>query len=115
MKKVLLGTFLGFFLFGGGLAAGYFAIENIRSGGSPFLVLGSVLLCGGGMVVLYKSGRMDTFRSKIKPMQMGGTTKGQTMIEKNQQIVKEWNQTNDNRDKLKILEAAGRAGIEEKK
>lgn len=114
MKKVIFGTFLGFIFFGGGIAAGYFAVENIRSGGSPFLILGSALLCSVGMAILYKSGRLDTFKSKIKPMQIEGITKGQFIFEKNQQIVKEWNQTNDNRDKLRILEAAGKAELEKK-
>lgn len=108
MKKVLLGTLVGFVLFGAGLVTGYFAILSIRGVGSPFLILGSVLLCGVGMFILYKSGRMDTFKSKITPMQTPPNN-GVGSFEKKQQMVKEFNESHDNREKLKLLEAAERA------
>ncbi len=107
MKKVLIGTILGFFLFGSGLYVGYLTIGNIRDGGSPLLILGSVILCVAGMFLLYKAGRIDTFKSKIAPLNTNASAK--SMLEKNQEIIKEWNDTNDKRDKLKMLEAAGAA------
>lgn len=109
MKKVLIGTMAGFLLFGAGLYAGYLAIESIKNGGSSLFILGSVLLCGGGMFVLYKAGRMDTFKSKIAPLETAQKPAEKTMLEKNNEIIKEWNDTNDKRDKLKMLEAAGAA------
>lgn len=107
MKKVLLGTFLGFSLFGAGLYVGYLTIGSIREGGSPLFILGSVILCAAGMFLLYKAGRMDTFKSKIAPLHTNAS--GKSMLERNQETIKEWNDTNDKRDKLKMLEAAGAA------
>jgi hypothetical protein len=108
MKKVLFGTLIGFVLFGSGLVAGFFAIQSIRDGGSPFLILASIVLCSVGMFILYKSGRMDTFKSKIAPMQ-SPVANGSGDFAKKQQMVKEFNESNTNREKLKLLEAAERA------
>lgn len=106
MKKVLLGTFVGFLLFGLSLVAGFFAIQSIREGGSPFLILGSIILFGSGMFILYKAGRMDTFKSKITPMQTPASNTSN--FTKKQEMVKEFNESNDNREKLKLLEATER-------
>lgn len=113
MKKVLLGTFVGFILFGAGLYIGYLAIGAIKNGATPFLILGSVILCGAGMFVLYRAGRLDTFKTKFAPI----TPKengGQSILAKNQEIIKDWNDTNNKRDKLKMLEAAGAVEEESK-
>lgn len=105
MKKVLLGTFIGFLLFIAGLYVGYITIENIKSGGSPFLIVGSIILCSAGMFILFRAGRLDTFKSKFAPTSTG--LSGKSILEKNQKIIKDWNETNQKRDKLKMLEAAG--------
>jgi hypothetical protein len=109
MKKILLGSLLGLLLLVGGLVVGYLGIVNMRDGGAPFILFGGILLFGIGMFVLYKAGRIDAFKSKIAEVPVSGKPTGQSILEKNSKIVNEWNETNNKRDKLKMLEAAGAA------
>lgn len=87
---------------------GYFGMQTISSSGNPLVLLGSMLMFGVGLFILYKAGRIDAFKSKISSMPSPQST-GKSILEKNSEIVKEWNSTNEKRDKLKMLEAAGRA------
>ncbi len=109
MKKIILGSLLGLFLLGGGLVVGYIGILGMRDGGNPILLLLGLLLFCVGMFVLYKAGRIDAFKSKIAETPIGAKPKGESILEKNSKIVNEWNETNNKRDKLKMLEAAGAA------
>ena len=108
MKKILLFSFLGLILLGLSLFLGFFGMQSISSSGNPLILLASMVIFAIGMFVLYKAGRIDAFKSKIASMQ-APTTNGKSMLDKNNEILKEWNHTNDQRDKLKMLEAAGRA------
>ena len=109
MKKILLGSLLGLIFLGGGLVVGYIGILGMRDGGSPLMLFGGILLFCVGMVVLYKAGRIDAYKSKIADVPVGTKPTGASILEKNSKIVNEWNETNNKRDKLKMLEAAGAA------
>lgn len=111
MKKVIFGTLIGFALFIAGIYVAFIAIQTMQAGGPAWLLLLSLLLGGGGMLVVYKSGRLDAFRPKAElvapPVAKDGAQ--DSILEKNNTIIKEWNETNQKRDKLKMLEAAGAA------
>lgn len=109
MKKIILGSLLGLLLLGGGLVLGYIGLTGLNDGGNPVMLLGGLGLFGVGMFVLFKAGRMDAFKSKIADMPINSKPNGQSILEKNSKIVNEWNETNNKRDKLKMLEAAGAA------
>ena len=110
MKKVLLGTLLGFGLFLLGVYLGFIAIQIMQEGGPPWLLLGALVIGGFGMFVIYKAGRIDAFKPKADLLKdpAAQPNRAQSILEKNNSIIKDWNVTNEKRDKLKMLEAAGR-------
>ena len=63
------------------------------------------------MFVVYKSGRIDAFKpgQDLLKDPASQPDHAKSILEKNNSIIKDWNQTNEKRDKLKMLEAAGRA------
>lgn len=104
MLKVILGTLVGFALFIGGVAVGYIALLGIEKDGNLLLLIPSLLLMGSGVFLLFKAGRSDVFKSKIASPNL--KPQDQTLFDKNNKMVKEWNKTEGNRDKLKILGAS---------
>lgn len=112
MKKVLLGTFLGFVLFALSLGLAFLYFVNEKDGMTPLVLIPSVLLLGASAYVLFRSGTYDIYKVKLKAL-TGDAAKAQGALNKNDAIVKEWGKTAQARDKLKILEMA--AVVEEDK
>jgi hypothetical protein len=109
MRKILLGSFIGLILLGGGFVSVYLGMQGVSAGGPPILlIIGLVSFCAG-LGVLYKAGRIDAFKSKFAETPAAPGPKGESVLEKHNKIISEWNETNNKRDKLKMLEAAGAA------
>lgn len=104
MKKVipLALTGLALLIGGIGLAILYLLvkIDNI------LLLIGGTVVSLIGIVVLYKAGRIDVFTIKFKDV---NASSGESMIEKNNKMVADYNKTADARDKLKILQMSSEA------
>ncbi len=109
MKKILLGSLIGLLLLGGGFVCVYLGMQGVASGGAPILLLAGLLSFCVGLGVLYKVGRIDAFKSKFAETPAVATPTGESVLEKHNKIISEWNETNNKRDKLKMLEAAGAA------
>lgn len=112
MGKVMLGTLLGFGLFVGAVAMALVSVQSMKDGGgNPLLLILSLPVAGAGLFVLYRAGRLDFRKPKFKEIEAEAT--GESRLLKNSKIVQEWNQQNDKREKLKMLEAAAAAAEQE--
>ncbi len=110
MKKVILGTFLGFTLLIGGLALAIFALRSFETNYGIFLLILAVIMVAASVYVLYRAGTLET--NKLKFKEIGAAEpdpKAEERLKKNNEIIAEWNKTNKSRDQLKVLEAAAAA------
>lgn len=103
MKKVLLWTFLGFLLLVPGIFLAFLYLQGVEKGSNPLLLIAGILLFGGGVFMLYRAGTQDT--SKIK-FSDAVPSEDASILSKNNEMISEWNKTNDARDRLKILQAS---------
>ena len=106
MKKVLLFTLLGFALFAGGIGIAFLYFQGAKDGtSSALLLIPAILLGGAGAFFLFKAGRIDTQKVVFKENQeQSKDISKEGLITKNNKLVVEWNETNEHRDKLKMLE-----------
>jgi hypothetical protein len=103
MKKVLLWTFLGFLLLVPGVFLAFLYLQGVEKGASLFLLIAGILLSGGGVFMLYKAGTQDTNKIKFAD---AVPSEDSSILSKNNEMISEWNKTNEARDRLKILQAS---------
>lgn len=114
MLKVLLQTLLGLILVFAGLFLTFNYIQNIVDGAALWLLLVSIPMIASGALLLLKAGKSDAMvLKKVKVRPLGAVdekNKGlENQIEKNNNMSKDFGKTNDARNRLKLLEAAGNA------
>lgn len=88
-------------------AGGFFLVFNYLDGlnhqSNNLVFLGlSIPLIAGGIVLIYKGGRTD-YSEKIIPANSQKTGQD-NIIERNNKIAKEWIQSTESSEKLKLLE-----------
>lgn len=90
----------------------YVSLLGVEKGGNMLLLLPAVLLIGGGVFLLFKAGQMEGTKPKFNDVVLPEVGK-ETVIDKNNKLAAEWNQTNTTRDKLRMVQAAAVASTEE--
>ena len=109
MIKSILETFAGIILTGGGIGGILYTLKLMeRHDPAVFAALGSILLIAGGVFLFFKGGRQNIHHMKWDTVrapheEMSG------ILEKNNELVKDYYKTMENRDKLKVLSIAGKA------
>lgn len=108
MLKVLGETLLGLLLSGSGIYTGYFYLNGVDQGRTPFLLLLSLVLIGGGVYLLIRAARTEDTMF-VKPSVTTPITKEGERLKKNNELANEWKRTMDQRDRLKMLEVSAEA------
>lgn len=109
MVKVILGTLFGILISFGGFYAAYIYLDGIENGSSPFLLLLSALLVGGGVYILLRAGKSNaSVIVKVDKTKSGAVNSQETgfesMLEKNKKLSEDWSKTVEHRDRLKLLQ-----------
>jgi len=109
MKKVALFTVLGLVGLIGGIVVGYLFLTSINNSPSYIFLGLSLFLLGGGVFCLFKATNSNQQKLSTLPVPDIGSVGTEEMLKRNNAITSEWNKTNDERDKLKMLEMAANA------
>ncbi len=113
MIQIVLKTFLGLILTVGGLYLAYLFIKSLDTGGTPLLLLPSLLCIVVGMVFLSKAGSSNA--SVIKNIQGEIPSQADTkdtftrVLQRNNEIQTQWERTAQLKDKLKVSQIAAEA------
>lgn len=99
-------VFFGLLLASSGFYLAYYYVVGIDIGRSPLLLVLSCILIGVGVYYLLRAGKSDdTVVAKVnKTTAMKGDGKA---LKRNNELVKQWKKTMDQRDRLKLLEMSG--------
>ena len=106
MKKTAAFTLLGIIGLLGGIATGYLFLTSINTS-TNYLFLGiSILLFGGGIFCMFKA--TGAKPQVVSPLIVSDIASDGTeaFLKRNNAITSEWSKTNNQRDKLKMLEMA---------
>lgn len=115
--RVILFTLAGLALLFAGLYITFGFIRNIVDGGNIWLLLLSLPLTGLGAFILLRAGKSEatvTKKNLYEPTILDGKVadaqKGlESTLEKNAAMTSDFAKTNDARNRLKLLQAAGEA------
>lgn len=107
MGKVILGALLGLFVTGIGLTLSFAYLLWMEDGGNILLLPAGIVLFAVGIFLLFKFGRIDVFKPKFK--ESTAQAAGGGVLQRNSKIISEWNQTEDKKEKLKLLKMASAA------
>jgi hypothetical protein len=100
--KIIAGLILCF----GGIVLSYLFLDGLANGVNYVYLAGAILCVVGGVFCLVLAGKSDALGvKKIKSDPL--LPKGQSLLERNNDMLKDWKQTGETRDRLKMLEAAG--------
>lgn len=117
MIKLIGGAVIGIMVSGLGVyIASLYFMESRHEGNSPLLLgIGAVLVAVGifafikGFLVMRADKALASDENLLMPTPEGSKNDGGVIMQKNNQMLKDWNNVNEQRDKLKMLEAAGAA------
>lgn len=109
MKKKALFTTLGLLGLLGGITIGYLFLTSINT--SPnFIFLGlNLVLMSGGVLCLIKATNAKPQGESTLVVPDFASAGTEELLKKNNAISSEWSKTNNQRDKLKMLEMAANA------
>lgn len=103
MKNLLIFLGTGFVTIVGGIVLSYLFLTSIDAGANFIFLAGAVLLLGAGVFCLFKAANpkpvTPTFTSPT-----GSESSGQSVLDKNNAMIKEWSHTNEQRDRLQMLQ-----------
>lgn len=103
MKRRLIETFVGLVLLVISVVTSLVYFDGSIIDNNPLFFVGILLVFLAGMGVLFHAGRIDT--SKMKFLDPKETVNPET-LKKNNEMISEWNNVNNTRDKLKMVGAA---------
>ncbi len=110
MKKVILETILGLLLFLGGFGLIFSGLTGVMQGiFGIFGMGGGVLVVAIGVFLLYKAGTKDIQKPNFVTSIVPENGEKKSILEKNQELVDDYNKTMRARDKLKILKMSAAA------
>ena len=110
MKKVILETLLGLILSVGGFGLIFFGLTGVLQGILAIVgMIGGVLVVVAGVFLLYKAGTKDVQKPNFTTAPVPATGERKSILEKNQELVDDYNKTMRARDKLKILKMSAAA------
>jgi hypothetical protein len=112
MKNVLFKTFLGLVLCIGGICVSYLYLDGLKDGNNLLLLAAAIVLIAVGVFCLVKAGKSDaTVITKLKNEPHEIQKRGPNMLEKNNELVGDYQKTANERDRLKVLEAAQESNV----
>lgn len=103
MKKVILATVIGIIFLISGLLIALVLFEGMFDR-NPLVLGTSILLVFLGMGILFYAGTRDV--SKLRFKEIGISEGGKGVLDKNNKMVAQWENTNVTRDKLKVVQMA---------
>lgn len=116
MMKLISYSIVGFILSALGVYFIQLYVSMAAEGSSPLLIglgalfIGIAIFCLVKGVLSFRAEKaLATADLELVSSSPGSTTGEGGILNKNNELLKEWNKTNDARDKLKVLEAAGAA------
>jgi hypothetical protein len=99
-------VFFGLLLASSGFYLAYYYVVGVDAGTSPLLLVLSIILIVVGVYYLLKAGKSDdTVTVKVKKAELA-ISEGKN-LKRNNDLVKQWKKTMDQRDRLKLLEMSG--------
>jgi hypothetical protein len=104
--KTVLKTATGLIFCFGGIVLAYLFLDSLANSANYVFLAGAFVCITGGvfsLVLARKSEALGVKKVKSEPM----TPHGQNLIDRNNEMLKDYKQTNETRDRLKMLEAAG--------
>jgi hypothetical protein len=116
MRAILILTALGLTLSISGIQTIYFYITHLDEGASILFLLLAIVLIGVGIYLLMRAGKSDvTVFTRLKNFRNKNTGDSQVLaqvLEKNNELTKEWDKTIEKRDRLKMLEISTAAAAD---
>lgn len=112
MKHVAIFTGGGLVALLAGLAVFYLFMKDLGNGANYLFLGGSLVLVGGGITCLILATRQP--KPVVEPESNWlDDGKLEQMLQRNNQIASEWNETNKKRDHMKMLEISASAAQQE--
>jgi flagellar motor component MotA len=109
--KTILKTIIGLILCFGSIVLGYLFLDGLASGVNYLLLAGAIFLVAGGVFCLVIAGKSDALGVKKVKSEPSSAPQGPNVFERNNSMLKDYQETGDKRDKLKMLEAAGDSNV----
>jgi hypothetical protein len=98
-------VFIGLLLASSGIYLAYYYVVGIDAGRSPLLLFLSLIITGVGVYYIHRAANSDTVTVKVKKTP---AAKGEAKsLKRNNDLVKQWKKTMEQRDRLKLLEMSG--------
>ena len=111
MGRVMLQTFLGILALIAGIYLLYLSITGLNTGGFPWMLLVSFLLFGAAVFCFVRAGKSDaTVMTKADVSAIATETDDHSkeapanILNRNNEMIKQYNQTAKAREELKMLE-----------
>src|SRR6266550_8426586 len=109
--KLFVQTFLGIVALIAGVALLYFFFSGLNSGVNFIYLIFSFILIGIGAFLFVKVSKLAN-SSPEPSVEVVPAESGSKLLEKNNQIVKDWEQANDKKENLKAVQMAVGAEVQ---
>ena len=109
--QTILKTSAGLILCLVSIFLGYLFLDGLANGANYLFLAGAIVLLAGGVFCLVLAGKSDALGVKKLKSESGVVPHGQNILERNNTMLKDYQETGDKRDKLKLLEAAGDSDV----
>lgn len=110
MKKILFFTLFGIILLVAGIISIYIFFERLNQNSYPWLLFLSVAFFGGCAFFFFKATNQQT-QNNNKQEPIIEKTEKKSILERNNELINEYRNTSNTRDKLKVLESASKKNI----
>lgn len=112
MLRILLQTFLGIILLVAGGYLGIIFLQGLSDSSGTWAILCAVPMLLSGIILLFRAGKSDaTVINKVKIPKIGetqneGSPSGfEAKLAQDNQMIKQWDNTNELRTQLKVMQA----------
>ena len=110
MIRLIGQIFLGILLLFAGIYVGYLYLKSLDSGNNVLLLIVTLVCMTVGIFSLYKAAKNEEkIISPVVDIPKPSSSELEERLEKNNTITSEWSKTQEQRDRLKLLELAENA------
>lgn len=107
---MLAETLCGLLLGGAGLYLGYLYLQSLQTDGNLLFLVLSLIVISVAIFLLIRAGKAEnTVVTKPASTDKQPLSASPSILQRNNEIAKEWSQTMDNRDRLKLLQISANA------
>lgn len=112
MKRILFQTISGIFLAALGIYAIYMYLQGLNQVNNLVFLCISLLALGGSVYLFFRAGKVDDTVIKKPTLETAtsNTSSLEGVLQRNNELSAQWEQTNEERDKLRMLEIANIPG-----